>query len=77
MLSEQDELEEVLDVVVANQRYVLSERSAQRRFLVHSLHSLNGLISDSFSTSSRTLDSWFAHVRRLVHLIMFINSLCL
>ncbi|XP_011473913.1 limbin isoform X3 [Oryzias latipes] len=60
----QDELEEVLDVVVANQRYVLSERSAQRRFLVHSLHSLNGLISDSFSTSSRTLDSWFAHVRR-------------
>uniref|UniRef100_A0A1A8DQR3 Ellis van Creveld syndrome 2 n=1 Tax=Nothobranchius kadleci TaxID=1051664 RepID=A0A1A8DQR3_NOTKA len=29
----QDQLEEVLDVVVANQRYVLSERSAQRKFL--------------------------------------------
>ncbi|RVE72391.1 hypothetical protein OJAV_G00039950 [Oryzias javanicus] len=60
----QDELEEVLDVVLANQRFVLSERSAQRRFLVHSLHSLNGLISDSFSSTSSSLDSWFAHIRR-------------
>ncbi|XP_024125410.1 limbin isoform X2 [Oryzias melastigma] len=60
----QDELEEVLDVVLANQRYVLSERSAQRRFLVHSLHSLNGLISDSFSSTSSSLDSWFTHIRR-------------
>ncbi|XP_012726173.2 limbin [Fundulus heteroclitus] len=60
----QDELEEVLDAVVANQRYVLAERSAQRRFLVHSLHSLNGLISDTFSSTSGSLDSWFSHVRR-------------
>uniref|UniRef100_A0A3Q1EHV5 EvC ciliary complex subunit 2 n=3 Tax=Acanthochromis polyacanthus TaxID=80966 RepID=A0A3Q1EHV5_9TELE len=60
----QDQLEEVLDVVLANQRYVLSERSAQRKFLVHSLHSLNGLISDTFSSTSSNLDSWFAHIRR-------------
>ncbi|XP_076005966.1 limbin-like [Genypterus blacodes] len=60
----QDELEEVLDVVLANQRYVLAERHAQRRFLVHSLHSLNGLISDSFSNTSSTLDSWFTNIRR-------------
>ncbi|XP_028262741.1 limbin-like isoform X2 [Parambassis ranga] len=60
----QDQLEEVLDVVVANQRYVLAERSAQRKFLVHSLHSLNSLISDTFSTTSTNLDSWFTHIRR-------------
>uniref|UniRef100_A0A3P8RZM6 EvC ciliary complex subunit 2 n=1 Tax=Amphiprion percula TaxID=161767 RepID=A0A3P8RZM6_AMPPE len=60
----QDQLEEVLDVVLANQRYVLSERSAQRKFLVHSLHSLNGLISDTFSSTSSNLDSWFTHIRR-------------
>ncbi|KAL7408081.1 hypothetical protein ABVT39_017838 [Epinephelus coioides] len=60
----QDQLEEVLDVVLANQRYVLAERHAQRKFLVHSLHSLNSLISDSFSSTSSNLDSWFAHVRR-------------
>ncbi|XP_023147890.2 limbin [Amphiprion ocellaris] len=60
----QDQLEEVLDVVLANQRYVLSERSAQRKFLVHSLHSLNGLISDTFSSTSSNLDSWFIHIRR-------------
>uniref|UniRef100_A0A8C6NU16 EvC ciliary complex subunit 2 n=1 Tax=Nothobranchius furzeri TaxID=105023 RepID=A0A8C6NU16_NOTFU len=60
----QDQLEEVLDVVVANQRYVLSERSAQRKFLVHSLHSLERLISDTFSNTSISLDSWFNHIRR-------------
>uniref|UniRef100_UPI0037E84C73 limbin-like n=1 Tax=Semicossyphus pulcher TaxID=241346 RepID=UPI0037E84C73 len=60
----QDQLEEVLDVVLANQRYVLCERHAQRKFLVHSLHSLNGLISDTFSSTSSSLDSWFAHIRR-------------
>uniref|UniRef100_G3P033 EvC ciliary complex subunit 2 n=1 Tax=Gasterosteus aculeatus aculeatus TaxID=481459 RepID=G3P033_GASAC len=60
----QDQLEEVLDVVLANQRYVLAERHAQRKFLVHSLHSLNNLISDSFSSTSSNLDSWFTHIRR-------------
>ncbi|KAM9860067.1 limbin-like [Aulostomus maculatus] len=60
----QDQLEEVLDVVLANQRYMLAERHAQRKFLVHSLHSLNSLISDTFTSTSSNLDSWFAHVRR-------------
>ncbi|XP_005731372.1 limbin isoform X2 [Pundamilia nyererei] len=59
----QDQLEEVLDVVLANLRYVLAERSAQRKFLVHSLHSLNSLISDTFSSTSRNLDSWFTYIR--------------
>uniref|UniRef100_A0A3B5MJ14 EvC ciliary complex subunit 2 n=1 Tax=Xiphophorus couchianus TaxID=32473 RepID=A0A3B5MJ14_9TELE len=59
----QDQLEEVLDVVVANQRYVLTERSAQRKFLVHSLHSLEDLISEMFSSASSNLDSWFSHIK--------------
>lgn len=62
----QDHLEEVLDVVLANQRYVLAERHAQRKFLVHSLHSLNSLISDTFSITSNSLDNWFSHIRRFV-----------
>lgn len=62
----QDHLEEVLDVVLANQRYVLAERHAQRKFLVHSLHSLNGLISDTFSITSNHLDNWFCQIRRCV-----------
>lgn len=66
-LSVQDQLEEVLDVVLANQRFVLAERHAQRKFLVHSLHSLNSLISDTFSSTSSHLDNWFAHVQRFVH----------
>ncbi|KAM7401826.1 hypothetical protein PAMP_017104 [Pampus punctatissimus] len=60
----QDQLEEVLDVVLANQRFVLSERHAQRKFLVHSLHSLNSLISDTFSNTSSNLDNWLTHIRR-------------
>ncbi|KAJ3603156.1 hypothetical protein NHX12_030899 [Muraenolepis orangiensis] len=60
----QDQLEEALDVVVANQRYMLAERHAQRRFLVHSLHSLKSLISDTFSSSSSGLGCWFNQVRR-------------
>ncbi|KAF7668576.1 hypothetical protein LDENG_00002100 [Lucifuga dentata] len=60
----QDQLEEVLDVVLANQRYVLAERHAQRKFLVHSLHSLNSLISDTFSNTSSNLDSWFTNIRK-------------
>ncbi|KAK1901980.1 Limbin [Dissostichus eleginoides] len=60
----QDQLEEMLDVVLANHRFVLAERNAQRKFLVHSLHSLNSLISDSFSSTSSNLDRWFTHIRR-------------
>ncbi|XP_071750583.2 limbin-like [Centroberyx gerrardi] len=60
----QDQLEEVLDVVQANQRHVLAERHAQRKFLVHSLHSLKSLISDTFSSNSSSLDHWFTHIRR-------------
>lgn len=60
----QDQLEEVLDVVLANRRFVLAERHAQRKFLVHSLHSLNSLISDTFSSTSSHLDCWFAHIHR-------------
>lgn len=69
-LSDQDQLEEVLDVAVANQRYVLAERSAQRKFLVQSLHSLDVLISDTFSSTSSNLESWFSHIRRLVQLLI-------
>lgn len=72
-LSVQDKLEEVLDVVLANQRYVLSERHAQRKFLVHSLHSLNSLISDIFSSTSSNLDSCFTHIRRLVLSVVIIS----
>ncbi|XP_054640507.1 limbin-like isoform X3 [Dunckerocampus dactyliophorus] len=60
----QDQLEDILDVVVANWRYMLAERHAQRKFLLHSLHSLNSLISDTFSSTSCNLDNLFAHVRR-------------
>uniref|UniRef100_H3D093 EvC ciliary complex subunit 2 n=1 Tax=Tetraodon nigroviridis TaxID=99883 RepID=H3D093_TETNG len=60
----QDYLEEVLDMILANQRYVLAERHAQRKFLVHSLHSLNGLISDTFSITSDSLDNWFSQIKR-------------
>ncbi|CAL8340825.1 unnamed protein product [Merluccius merluccius] len=60
----QDQLEEALDVVVANQRYMLAERHAQRRFLVHSLHSLKSLTSDTFSSTSSNLGCWFNQIRR-------------
>lgn len=70
LCSVQDHLEEVLDVVLANQRYVLAERHAQRKFLVHSLHSLNSLISDTFSSTSSNLDSWFTHIKRLVPIVV-------
>lgn len=53
-------------MVLANQRYVLAERHAQRKFLVHSLHSLNSLISDTFSITSNNLDNWFCQIRRCV-----------
>ena len=51
-------------MVVANQRYMLAERHAQRRFLVHSLHSLKSLISDTFSSTSSNLGGWFNQIRR-------------
>lgn len=60
----------MLDVVLANLRYVLAERSAQRKFLVHSLHSLNSLISDTFSTTSNNLDAWFTHIRGLIPILL-------
>ncbi|XP_061687713.1 limbin-like isoform X2 [Syngnathoides biaculeatus] len=60
----QDLLEETLDVILANWRYVLAERHAQRKFLLHSLHSLNSIISDTFSSTSSNLDSMFTHIRR-------------
>ncbi|XP_056625571.1 limbin isoform X1 [Triplophysa dalaica] len=45
----QDSLEEVLDVLLANQRALLAERHAQRRFLVQSFHNLQAVINDTFS----------------------------
>ncbi|XP_053723591.1 limbin-like [Synchiropus splendidus] len=59
----QDQLEEVLDVVLANLRCVIAERHAQRKFLIHSLQSLNSLICDTFSSTSSHLESWFSHIR--------------
>lgn len=73
-MSVQDQLEEVLDVVLANQRYVLAERHAQRKFLVHSLHSLNSLISDTFSSTSSNLSNWFNQIRRFVLHINLVQS---
>lgn len=73
-MSVQDQLEEVLDVVLANQRYVLAERHAQRKFLVHSLHSLNSLISDTFSSTSSNLNNWFNQIRRFVLHINLVQS---
>ncbi|XP_019911278.2 limbin [Esox lucius] len=55
----QNQLEEVLDVVLANQRCMLGERHAQRRFLVHSLYSLKGLISETFSKTSSQMENCF------------------
>uniref|UniRef100_A0A4W5N1I5 EvC ciliary complex subunit 2 n=1 Tax=Hucho hucho TaxID=62062 RepID=A0A4W5N1I5_9TELE len=60
----QNQLEEVLDVVLANQRCMLGERHAQRRFLVHSLHSLKGLISETFSRTSSQIENCFSQYRR-------------
>lgn len=46
----QDSLEEVLDVLLANQRALLAERHAQRRFLVQSFQNLQAVINDTFSS---------------------------
>ncbi|XP_077091623.1 limbin-like isoform X2 [Siphateles boraxobius] len=45
----QDVLEEGLDVLLANQRALLAERHAQRRFLAKSLQSLQTVTSEAFS----------------------------
>ncbi|KAK2891417.1 hypothetical protein Q8A67_014060 [Cirrhinus molitorella] len=51
----QDSLEEVLDVLLANQRTLLAGRHAQRRFLLQSLQSLQAATSDAFSSSARRI----------------------
>ncbi|KAL7861052.1 hypothetical protein AOLI_G00174010 [Acnodon oligacanthus] len=60
----QDQLEDVLDLFVANQRAALSEHQEQRRFQLQSLHGLQGALCDALSTSSQYVDSWFAEIRR-------------
>ncbi|KAJ7999661.1 hypothetical protein DPEC_G00196720 [Dallia pectoralis] len=57
--SYQNQLEEVLDVVLANKRCMLGERHAQRKFLVHSLYSLKGLISETFSKTSSQMENCY------------------
>ncbi|XP_048827709.1 limbin-like isoform X2 [Brienomyrus brachyistius] len=60
----QDQLEEVLDVFLANQRSVLGERHAQRQFLVHSLQSLKSLMCEVFAKTSAQMESWFRELRK-------------
>ncbi|KAK1798677.1 hypothetical protein P4O66_006958, partial [Electrophorus voltai] len=60
----QDQLEEVLDLFVANQRAVLRERHALRKFLLQGLHGLQALLWDLFRTSSQHIDSWFTEICR-------------
>ncbi|KAL0977810.1 hypothetical protein UPYG_G00161490 [Umbra pygmaea] len=60
----QSQLEDVLDVILASQRCMLGERHAQRRFLVHSLHSLKELITETFSQTSSQIENLFKQHRR-------------
>ncbi|XP_072549941.1 limbin-like isoform X3 [Salminus brasiliensis] len=60
----QNQLEEVLDLFVANQRAALSEQQAQRRFLVKGLQGLEGALCGAFSMSSQNINSWFAEIHR-------------
>ncbi|XP_023655742.2 limbin isoform X2 [Paramormyrops kingsleyae] len=60
----QDQLEEVLDVFLANQRSVLGERHAQRQFLVHSLQSLKSLMCEVFAKTSAHMENWFRELRK-------------
>ncbi|XP_059403767.1 limbin-like [Carassius carassius] len=53
--SHQDALEEVLDVLLANQRALLAERHVQRRFLLQSFQSLQAVTSEAFSSSARRI----------------------
>ncbi|XP_058653672.1 limbin isoform X4 [Onychostoma macrolepis] len=59
--SRQDALEEVLDVLLANQRALLAERHAQRRFLLQSFQSLQAVTSEAFSSSARRIRDAQAH----------------
>ncbi|MFT7810388.1 limbin [Arapaima gigas] len=59
----QDQLEEVLDAFLANQRSILAERHAQRQFLVHSLQSLKGLMLEVFAKTSANTEAWFQELR--------------
>uniref|UniRef100_A0A8C1NK98 Limbin n=1 Tax=Cyprinus carpio TaxID=7962 RepID=A0A8C1NK98_CYPCA len=53
--SRQDALEEVLDVLLANQRALLAERHVQRRFLLQSFQSLQAVTTEAFSSSARRI----------------------
>ncbi|XP_043087270.1 limbin isoform X2 [Puntigrus tetrazona] len=59
--SRQDALEEVLDVLLANQRALLAERHVQRRFLLQSFQSLQVVTSEAFSSSMRRIRDAQAH----------------
>ncbi|XP_050984348.1 limbin isoform X2 [Labeo rohita] len=60
----QDALEEVLDVLLANQRALLAGRHAQRRFLLQSFQSLQAVASDAFSSSARHIRDVQTHGER-------------
>ncbi|XP_076844670.1 limbin-like isoform X2 [Brachyhypopomus gauderio] len=60
----QDQLEEVLDLFVANQRAVLSERHARRDFLLQGVCGLQELLWDVFTISSQHIDCWFTEIHR-------------
>ncbi|KAI2656643.1 Limbin [Labeo rohita] len=59
-----DALEEVLDVLLANQRALLAGRHAQRRFLLQSFQSLQAVASDAFSSSARHIRDVQTHGER-------------
>ncbi|KAK6493552.1 limbin-like isoform X1 [Huso huso] len=62
-LTSQEQLEEVLDILLANQRYILGERHAHRQFLVHSLQSLKNLICEVFTKATLQIESFFQEVK--------------
>ncbi|XP_041132335.1 limbin-like isoform X3 [Polyodon spathula] len=62
-LTSQEQLEEVLDILLANQRYILGERHAHRQFLVHSLQSLKNLICEVFTKATLQLESFFQELK--------------
>uniref|UniRef100_A0A8C4RQ95 Limbin n=1 Tax=Erpetoichthys calabaricus TaxID=27687 RepID=A0A8C4RQ95_ERPCA len=55
-LSRQEQLEELLDILLANQRSILGERHAHRQFLVHSLQSLRNLVYDVFTKATAQVE---------------------
>ncbi|KAG2466088.1 LBN protein, partial [Polypterus senegalus] len=58
-LSRQEQLEELLDILLANQRSILGERHAHRQYLVHSLQSLRNLVYDVFTKATAQVESVF------------------